>query len=104
MIDVHECEARLSDIAIPIKRVPIKKLLSEYSYAYTTAESIEWLIDFYQREMERLGWELNGKIDGQDYPGNEVTLVFNKPHKLTVVSIRQNGRKKSVHIAIIQKK
>jgi len=97
--DVSEYEARLSDVAIPLYGKPIKKLLSPQTFVYTAEKDIQQLRLFYEQEMERLGWDLLAADNNQ-----ETLLIFNKPHKISSVSIRGIGKRKQVHIAILHKK
>jgi hypothetical protein len=97
-LDARECEARLADVAIPIEHVPVENFLSDQSYGYISSAQREWLMTFYENEMERLGWKNNGVV-----ASGEITLMFEKPHAYAVVSMRPERKKWRVHITKIQR-
>ncbi|MCF7900340.1 hypothetical protein K9K77_02410 [Candidatus Babeliales bacterium] len=86
-LDPQSCEARLTDISIP--------LLADAQMAscsldgagmhllYKTVMPITELISFYKKEMEQSGWE-------QDFifEGNEILMVYKKPCRFCVISLR----------------
>jgi len=98
-IDVRECEARLVDIAIPLESKPIRKLLSQQTFVYAIKKTREEIVSFYEQEMERLGWDLLAADSNQ-----ETLLIFNKPHRVSTVSIRGSGKRKQVYITVLPKK
>lgn len=67
-------------------------------FLYTGTLPLNKTIEFYAREMERNGWEIqnfSNKIEG--------LLWCSKPHKLCTVSIRIDGTNKTiVHIFVKQ--
>jgi len=82
-------EARLNDISIPLgvtlEGVPLSV---ENNHAavmtYTSNMSLKILSDFYHADMERLGWREVSIFSLED----ETLLVYEKPHKMVLVSMR----------------
>jgi len=97
-VDVHECEARLSDIALPLDGKPIKKFLGPQTFVYSIKKDVKELRSFYEQEMERFGWNLIA-LDNH----HETLLIFDKPHRICTVSIRGIGSWKQVYITVVQK-
>ncbi len=92
----HQEQARLFDVPIPI--------MAEPDFAYTwsddqegnrvlgyivTADTTQELVEFYQANMERLGWRERAII-----AGHEVLVTFEKPEKVCCVSVRPEGDEK----------
>ncbi len=96
------CEARLVDVAFPLN-VEIRNLTphkndmntsTHQSVYFETTMKTEELISFYKSQMERLGWK-QGPIVWTDeaHPIDERTiLVFEKPARLTLVTIDAHSR------------
>lgn len=97
-VDVQECEARLTDIAVPLEGKPIKKLLGHQTFVYSIKKDIDQLRAFYEQEMERLGWNLIGSDNH-----HETLLIFDKPHRICSISIRGTRDVRQVYITILQK-
>lgn len=82
------CQAKLFDIPIPMQAVFQADDLGDSADGLSINYSI--ILDqsaiscFYEREMERLGWQQ--LIENMS--NNELLLVFNKPNKICVVSVR----------------
>ncbi len=89
--DGRECEARMNDLAMPVGCKLICDQIFANTVAYSTQRySTHELIKFYVPEMERLGWNLIGWVEN-----TQATMVFDKPRKMCVISIRnlaKNGR------------
>lgn len=98
-VDIQECEARLSDIPIPLNCRPISDSISDVSFAYTSQNAVYELVHYYFSEMERLGWDLMG-----ENRFDETVLVFVKPYKIAIVSLRSNRRFTLVRVDIVHYK
>lgn len=89
--DVFVCEheARLVDVPIPLGACPIKRFSEQQQstpsqlLGYIVYYSTEELIDYYTYEMERLGWDQRVQHEGA-----EAVLVFNKPKRIAIISMR----------------
>lgn len=92
-IKIHK--ARLSDVPIPLGAIPQLKLVGEKSFGYLLGVDETDLVSYYQVEMEQHGWRLLGQFDSV-----EKQLIFEKPHKLSSISIRTNKDKYQVLILI----
>lgn len=81
-------QAKLFDIPIPMQAVfnsePIGDSMQGLSVDYSIMLDRLAITCFYEREMERLGWQQ--LIENSS--NNEFMLVFDKPNKVCVVSIR----------------
>lgn len=101
---LQESVARIVDIP----DVPLPIIIKDITYASLESDQLQIYCDlagmnrselyaYYEGEMERLGWSLQGAYDGQ-----EGLLIFVKPGgSLCVLSIRDQGR---MVITIIKKK
>ena len=84
--EAERCEARLVDVPIPV----VAKIESascdasgSIKFTYSSTLSHQELSEFYNNEMERLGWRQESS-----FVGNEVLFSFKKPDKSCVVSMR----------------
>lgn len=98
--EAERCEALLVDVPIPV----IAKVESAscdghgvIKFTYNSTLSHKELFDFYNREMERSGWQQE-----TSFVGNEILLCFKKPSKSCIVSMRptKNTWEKSKHIKV----
>jgi hypothetical protein len=85
---MQEYEAKLSDIPVPLDSKPLMEQTDIQSadnsmLCYDNEMSPEAIVEFYEREMERCGWQADGA-----YKGVEVLLNFSKPTRFCSVSIR----------------
>ena len=94
-LNVQEHEARLFDIPVP---VCAESLLQEQDYnpknfvlVYKVDSSVDELVGFYEKQMERLGWKKLAKSNQQ-----EANLLFEKPSKICLVSIRSNKKFRNI--------
>jgi hypothetical protein len=87
---VAQLEAKLVDIAIPINAVAIEQDIY-YSahetknitlYYHVDMDGVAWS-EFYQKEMERMGWRQLLSCTGR-----EQVIVFDRPARICVISIR----------------
>ena len=81
-------EARLMDIPVPLGVEPKPELAGDATVdqlvlGYVTELDMATLVVFYQREMERLGWQQLSYVAGV-----EQLLVFSKPGKLCAINFR----------------
>lgn len=88
---VSEQEARLFDLAIPLDAVVSKDKSIDNFYSYYSSIPVLNLSEFIEQEMESLGWKLVTK-----FIDKEASLVFEKPFKYSVVSIRPKSGKSVV--------
>jgi hypothetical protein len=93
----HQKEARLYDVPLPLSYITLDNQYSENSYGFETKVNSTELIDFYKEEMVNVGWRIISIFNE-----TETNLLFEKPHKFILVSIRPNSKKKNceVHIFI----
>lgn len=83
-------EARLVDMPFPIG-IAAYNITTQGSdvlvATYQTSFSGQFLYGFYQREMERLGWQesLHGTSAQQEF-----LLVYRKPYKICVIDIQKD--------------
>ena len=75
--------ARLADVPMPFGAQPFLAYISDTSFGYHIKDQID-LVQYYLLELEQNGWRLIGQFDGP-----EQNLVFEKPHKLLSIIIRQ---------------
>ena len=102
-----EQEARLIDISIPIEAEPIFLYQEEKSLdenpcmlSYVVSLSVSELVAFYRHEMDWHGWCEKGGCEGGEY-----LLVFSKPSKWCVISLRpEKNQKTLLVISLIYKK
>jgi len=86
---VCEHEARLVDVPIPLGACPVSRFAKQQQttpsqlLGYTVYYSPEELISYYTYEMERLGWD-----QIVQHEGTEAVLVFNKPKRVAIISLR----------------
>lgn len=86
-------EAKLFDLPVPFDAVLIKDLNSDNSCAYRSKISVDQLVSYIEKEMDLLGWKLVIKFFEK-----EASLVFEKPLKYSIVSIRPNGNANLIFI------
>lgn len=90
---MHLHEAKLADIPIPIHAKPLplrskeKEESETISLSYLVNQTSDDLDNFYLREMERCGWQLQSK-----YCAQETLLTFCKPERICAISIRPKVR------------
>ncbi|HBR70999.1 TPA: hypothetical protein DIC20_00865 [Candidatus Dependentiae bacterium] len=98
-IDIQLCEARLSDIPIPLNCRPLSASISETSFAYNTAKTVDELSTYYRAEMERLGWDVTGENNS-----DESVLIFAKPYRVAVISLRPHRHITLVRVDVVHHK
>lgn len=86
-------EAKFSDVPLPFNALPIESYNDIFSdegsiLAYQSKMSHEDIIDFYQREMEHLGWQQVVSVKGL-----ESLLQFEKPGRFCTISVRPSESK-----------
>ena len=88
-MSVCEQEARLVDVPIPVNAKPITNFDQRYKSGKTCQLSYRLdsseinLEKFYENGMERSGWKKIAKCSCQ-----ELLLIFEKPSKICVISVR----------------
>jgi hypothetical protein len=85
---LQEFEAKLSDIPVPLDSKPLMDQTDIQStdnvmLCYDNDMDAEAVIEFYEREMERCGWQADAA-----YKGFEALLNFSKPARFCSISIR----------------
>lgn len=93
---VNEDEARMVDVAFALDARAIKKEISPSTYAYYSNTTLEQLIKFYCNHMESFGWNLLA----QNQAG-QTLLVFEKPAKICVITLRPSGHHVSGHRVLV---
>lgn len=101
LLDVPLQEAKVSDLPIPFNA----KLVPQYCQTtsshdrmvlgYRVGMGNHEAADFYRQEMERCGWQLVA-----DARAHESQLIFRKPSKLCVISVRSEKKGKRVLIVM----
>ncbi len=89
--EVRQFEAKLSDIPAPLDALPVPEYFSSESRAndssyvigYRTAMTCDHIVDYFNKEMERLGWRQTYFIKAY-----ESILHFEKPSRWCSVSFR----------------
>lgn len=90
--DVHflqQHEARLIDVPLALgsKVVPAGASQDHDNGSimlwYTNKNDVHWLVHFYEQEMERNGWKIEGRLYG-----NEIVLHYTKPQRFCTIMIR----------------
>lgn len=99
----YELEARLSDCALPVGFKTILHQADEQQQVIqgTTPLTLEELTEFYEHEMERLGWELRAI-----FATVQTHLVFVKPHthKTCLINLSKSAYRRGTAIEIFIKK
>lgn len=97
-----ELEARHYDIPLLIDAKPISEWYSNHDFnpeteviAYRSCGDYQKIIDFYQSEMERYGWEQLFAVEQQ-----ETIAAFQKPNKHALISIRPKNSFVDVYIFV----
>lgn len=82
-----EERARLYDIAFPQEAQPAKLQAQEGQtiITYTSTGPAKGILDLYRADMEYHGWDLVGSFEGQ-----ESCLIFEKPTKRCVVTMKSD--------------
>jgi hypothetical protein len=93
----QEYEARLHDVPIMLNAKPEEfngpDDTNQFSCSYMINNKLDDVEHFYQGQMERLGWQLYSSFNM-----NERILVFEKPSKVCVLSLRPIGKQVKVVI------
>ena len=85
---IKKLEARLVDIPVPVNVRPLEQYFTQTDsgdvcIAYGSSMQLGVILAFYQREMERFGWQRIAQLEGL-----ELMLVYKKPKKISVISLR----------------
>lgn len=93
---VRRLEARAIDLAIPLGAVPLEQYIDcteegDFCLAYTSDMMLPALNDFFHKEMERLGWQKKAQYDQY-----EQLLVYEKPTKIVIISLRPVLKKSAI--------
>lgn len=100
-------EAKWSDVPLPLNVCVDSEQTRESHdqrgcvFVYTTPLAPSDCLDFYKREMERLGWR-QALIVSFDPP--EHAVFYEKPSQLATVSIQERDQQSIVRLYIGQKK
>jgi len=81
-------EARCTDIAVPLQAQPVEQQCvhnddGSIALVYDVALPLDTLLTFFSHEMERAGWSQK-KLYNRD----EYTLLYTKPGKIAIISVR----------------
>jgi len=95
-------EAKLVDIPIPLQAEPLEYFFADQqetaaatSLGYSVNMSVDELVAFYQREMDRHGWRCLSECAGK-----ETLTSFVKPARVCSVSIRPRAKKAGTNLVI----
>ena len=97
----HEQEARLADVPIMLDFV---QKSSGYDFPgqtvliFETASTLKELIPFYEQEMEAARWRRVAVFHGE-----QVTLIFEKTHKVALIKMYAGKKKGRVEILLADK-
>ena len=100
--DLQFQEAKLSDIPVLLGA---KRLENEGEVDIKSGQNVlmfsskfpqKEIVDFYEQEMERMGWQQLGSFSGK-----ENILIFEKPYSVATVLVRENLKKKSTQINVL---
>lgn len=97
-LSIRISRARLLDVTVPLNIQPVVKYVGDDSFGFLSDQSIDDLLTYYLGGMEALGWQLLGKFDSV-----EKQLVFLKPHKMVIVTIREHDSSSLVLILTTDK-
>lgn len=90
-----------ADIPVPLQAIEKKNYYeatpASYCVGYVAPLDRDILVDFYKEQMELFGWQCWWQTDGL-----ESLLLFEKPYKQCVVSIRPSAKNKQ-EIIVLQK-
>lgn len=97
-------EKRLTDVSLPVgvQAYDITKKVEQAQKKYTLATTFDtslaylMLVEFYQNDMERLGWKQAVEIPLDD----GIFFTFETPHKLCSLCIEDQGDVRKVTIFI----
>jgi hypothetical protein len=87
---IHQQEAKLTDIPLPLNVEPLfcEQSFDAMLFAYACSMENNEIIAFFQREMERAGWQFHAV-----FRTFETMIVFTKPGKTSVISLRPAVKK-----------
>jgi hypothetical protein len=88
-----EIEARYTDIAIPLGITNFKPI--NLGFEYCVALSLADLNKFYAESMELYGWQILAK--------SKFMNIYEKPHKLAVIEIKELNKLQNVKIRSVLK-
>lgn len=91
-------EARLFDVPLPLGYELLNNQYEQDSYGIKTQISFSELVDFYKDEMINAGWRMISS-----FSDIETNLLFEKPHKYILISIRPSSQKKYTQVYIFIK-
>lgn len=98
---VRQQEAKLSDIPLALSLQPLADFCMQPTspdtiiLGYESMLSVNDLITFYHREMERCGWRLLTQ-----FQGHETLLTFEKPRRICTISIRPDAETNKTEMVI----
>lgn len=77
-------EARMLDVPIPVGSSIVQDSPDDDVCMFVTARSIEELLVFYRRELERAGWQ-----EQVVFTGAKTMAIFKKPNRWLAISMQQ---------------
>jgi len=86
----------MTDVVFALDAQPIKKEISPSAYAYYSNTQPEQLVKFYCNHMESFGWNLLAQNQA-----TQTLLVFEKPTKICVITLRPIGYRGSGHRVLV---
>ncbi len=91
-------EAKFADIPVPLDIQPLDYGITPNSYAFQTSINLSEFLKFFIEEMEIFGWDKQCQISTF-----EELLIFEKPNKIAVISIRSKSKKLHVFVFVQRK-
>jgi len=91
--DISLFQAKLIDIPLLLAIEPVLSEISDNSFVFYSKDNLKDIINFYEIEMEFLGWREVAKFESF-----EPLLMFEKPNKRSVISIRPEKARNKVVI------
>jgi len=98
---IKKLEARCADIPVLVDAQPLPSMFVQVEggglcMAYETSLPADQVELFYQREMEREGWQREAQLHG-----TEILLVYKKPGKKVVISVRLSSEKAQKSMLVV---
>lgn len=98
---IQKLEARCVDISIPLASTPLERYFAltdhgDCCLAYNVPMSMQELNIFLQKEMERCGWQKMASYEQYEY-----ILLYKKPAKMIIVSLRPQHKKAAHSIMVV---
>ncbi len=67
----------------------------QLSFALSSTGDVAIIKDFYMQEMENLGWQKIGQLEGVD-----TTFIFQKPKKICMITIQSSSERQKAMVSM----